>query len=342
MRGDEALVYDCAGLIVRSTVPLDQAEHVDPSTPVDVDFELAGEEDIPFARPVGDLLAECAGEDWVAYSFSRVDDHYLGRLYGVGDFEISGALDRITCRPAVGGRSEVIPIVVAGTLSAFIMAMRGTCVLHASAVEIGGQAVAFVGESGQGKTTMAAVLCAAGAALVTDDVLPLTFAKADDGRPIVHCRRSARELRIRQKASSLVELFGEEVGRRVTVDERHALAPAGTGNGPVPLTTVILPRPDREHPEVRSRRLGPGEAGMWLGRCQRIEGWCDPAQLRRQFHDIATVVETVRVYEVFVPWGPPFAPDLAERVLAACDVTDEGVDGPTTQADDEALPVSGA
>jgi hypothetical protein len=53
----------------------------------------------------------------------------------------------------------------------FASAIRGFEVFHASAVELDGRAVAFVGPSGSGKSTLALRLAAAGAGLLTDDVL---------------------------------------------------------------------------------------------------------------------------------------------------------------------------
>lgn len=52
-------------------------------------------------------------------------------------------------------------------------ALRGRELFHASAVALGDTAVAFVGSSGAGKSSIAAQLVARGASLVTDDVLAL-------------------------------------------------------------------------------------------------------------------------------------------------------------------------
>ncbi|MRR12527.1 hypothetical protein EG835_08705, partial [bacterium] len=53
----------------------------------------------------------------------------------------------------------------------FALALRGHVVLHASAVEAGGGAVAFVGESGIGKSTLARELGALGCRVLSDDLL---------------------------------------------------------------------------------------------------------------------------------------------------------------------------
>jgi hypothetical protein len=92
----------------------------------------------------------------------------------------------------------------------------------------------------------------------------------------------------------------------------------------LPLSAIILPRPDRERPLPVATRLGVADAGLALSRCTRTEGWRDPGILRRNFSQVATLAETVPVYAVDVPWGPPFAGDLAARVLGACARDDAG------------------
>jgi hypothetical protein len=241
----------------------------------------------------------------------------MGRLPNIADFFITADLRQIVCHPATAGKTELIPIVVPGTVTAFLLAMSGRCVLHASAVDLGGRALAFVGTSGQGKSTMAALFCAAGALLVTDDVLPLEF-DPPAGPPLrVLCHRAGTEIRLREKTASLADHF-DDASVRTTVDDRRAVEPVPTGLDRIPLAAIVLPRPDRELPVVASRRLGDGEASLWLSRCQRIEGWHGRDHLRQQFVDTGQIVSLVPVYEVQVPWGPPFASDLAQSLLAAC------------------------
>ena len=330
--GAEVGTYECSGLRMASEIPLsaplvaDVVEDADEAT-VDVTLVLGEPTDPPFERPSEDVVAELAVDGYLWYTFCRVDGGYAGRMPGIADFVIDSDLRRVVCHPAVTGRSQVIPIVVPGTVTAFLLSVAGRFVLHASAVELGGRSLAFVGPSGQGKSTMAAMFCASGAALVTDDVLPLEFGNGDATAGAatagavagdVRCIRSGREIRLREKAASLADRFGAEALVRVTADERHAVAPITTALDRPPLCAVVLPRPDREHQEVRARTLGAGEACFELGRCERIEGWRGRDHFRRQFIDVGRVAASVPVFEVSVPWGPPFAEDLPERVLEAC------------------------
>jgi hypothetical protein len=316
---NEVAVYECSGLRISSPFPLPAPVliGVRPDA-VDVAIEMGESTSPPYERPSTDVVAELLIEGRPRYSICRVDDDYVCRIAGVGDFSIDADFRHVRCHPTIGGWSDVIPIVITGTITAFILAMGGQFVLHGSAVELDGKALAFVGESGQGKSTMAALFCAFGASLVTDDVLPLEFEVIDGGGNAVRCLRSGNEIRLREKSASITDRFDKNVSVRITADERLAVQPSATAIDRIPLIAVLLPRPDREHSTASARALPPGEASYWLSRCQRIEGWQDREHLRSQFLDVGRVVASIPTYEVFVPWGPPFADDLPEQVLAAC------------------------
>lgn len=65
-----------------------------------------------------------------------------------------------------------------GTILAILLYQREFLVLHGSVIEIDGSAVIFLGNSGDGKSTTAAALHAAGFKLVNDDVAPITLGEA--------------------------------------------------------------------------------------------------------------------------------------------------------------------
>ena len=319
-RAVEAHFYEWSGLRISSEIPLAAPRVIGAdSSEVDVAIMLGESRTPPFERPSGDVVAELVVDGFPRYTICRVGDDYVCRIVSVGDFVIDADLRRVVCHPTDDGRRDVLPIIIAGTVTAFILAMGGWYVLHGSAVEVGGRALAFVGSSGQGKSTMAAMFCAAGAPLVTDDILPLEFETSPaTAVEAVRCLRSGSEIRLREKSASLAERFASDTRVRITADDRHAVESASSEHDRIPLGAIILPRPDREQSEVSARVVPPGEAAYWLSRCQRIEGWQGRDELRKQFNDAVRVVEAVPVFEVMVPWGPPFAADLPQRIQECC------------------------
>jgi len=117
-------------------------------------------------------------------------------------------------------------------------ALQGLEMLHASAVGIGGQAVAFTAASGTGKSSLAAHLIATGATFLTDDVLALEHAQlgvlAHPGP--ARAGVSSRELR------SMTPAGRNRLGRRVgSTDKPHFEPPPA----PVALPLAILYRLNR-------------------------------------------------------------------------------------------------
>ncbi|MHB1582438.1 MAG: hypothetical protein ACYC0E_01625 [Acidimicrobiales bacterium] len=301
-------VYWCAGLRILVDLPL-AARRVDAAP--DVVVTEGPPRTIPWERPTADVIAERVVNGVPSYTFARRPNGSVARFYGLADFEIDPTNRRIVYHRDPATDPEFVAILLAGSMAAYLLSAAGRLVLHASAVEVDRAAVAFVGWSGQGKTTLATLLCAEGCRLVTDDVLPVDV--TSDG---VSCIPGGLELRVREKSEELAERFSAQgAERRWTVDQRRAVAPAATSAERLPLRAVAIPWPDRESDRVRARRLDPGEATFTLARYQRIEGWTAADDLRAQFLHVSALASAVPVVEVHVPWGPPFAAGLGAEVL---------------------------
>lgn len=307
MSGSATPVYAHGGLRIRSEVELHLPFALDGRW--DVDVRRGRHLDECHGPPPGEVIAEyqMGGTSW--YTATDTGSGYRLRFEGAGEFEISADLSTVEVRALRAGPEGLLPILLAGTVSAFLLALRGHTALHASAVAIDGTAVAFVGQSGRGKSTLAALLCVHGAALVTDDVLTI------DTEVPVRCTGGATELRLRAPAAALVPTHAEVRTRR-TADERVAYAPSAAPPVPLPLGAIVVPAPSRSDPELVVARLDPSSALFTLLSFPRVYGWRRPDVLERDFGALSHLVNHVPVYVVTVPWGPPFDPAVA-RSLAA-------------------------
>jgi hypothetical protein len=101
---------------------------------------------------------------------------------GVGAFELRKGWEMIVDADR-GAEPELVRLFILGAAMGLLLHQRGLTVLHASVVAIGGQATAFVGEKGWGKSTLSAALVAQGYELVSDDIAAIELL---DGEPIVH------------------------------------------------------------------------------------------------------------------------------------------------------------
>jgi hypothetical protein len=187
--------------------------------------------------------------------------------------------------------------------------LRGMDILHASAVALGGRAVAFLGSSGAGKTTLAGRILACGARLVTDDVLALDLAgtsvRAHRGGAVA--RIDPRELRAmtadERRVLGRVQAHGEKW---------HVTPPLAAARLPLGLTYHLDRPSDVNGVEITAVR--PYDPALLLGSAF-LPYLADPERLRRQFEVGAAVASSTPLYQVRV--GPEASSaEVADAVLA--------------------------
>ena len=178
------------------------------------------------------------------------DSGYQLRFHDCGQFMISADLAEVQVWPDPAGSNRAAPDPHGRHRERLSVGLRGNTVLHASAVAIDGKALAFVGQSGRGKSTLAALMCLDGAQLVTDDVLTVA------GDETVICRGGASELRLRQAAADLARSH-PDAATRTTADDRLALSADQPSLDPLPLACIVIPAPDRTATAVEVRTSYP-------------------------------------------------------------------------------------
>jgi hypothetical protein len=304
--------YAVHGYLVASDIALATAKGNTDATP-DLVLCRGGSRPVPRAVCEGHELARLEDErQQVYYSMTRRAGQLRLRFGGTCEFDADACLTNVTHHVDPGADEGLVAVLASGTLLAVRLVLDGKLALHASAVGVNGRAVAFVGASGMGKSTLAALLCTAGGLLLTDDVLHVS----DPGSSPVAWPGSA-ECRLRHRATSITEFYGGIARVRETADGRTAVAPHMSATDPLPLAACVVPLPCREARRVEVRRLPPLEALLRLVRFPRLVGWFEPLSTARQFQLLADLVETVPVLEARVPWGPPFSTDVAVDVIDA-------------------------
>jgi hypothetical protein len=111
-------------------------------------------------------------DSWYRYASLRDGSTYV-RWDTVGEFLVSGDGRRITCRQVNGSSSESFQVYLLGQALSFALVKQRFEPLHATAVVVGDEAVAFLGHNAFGKSTLAACFLEAGDRLLSDDLLIL-------------------------------------------------------------------------------------------------------------------------------------------------------------------------
>jgi hypothetical protein len=140
-------------------------------------------------------LLSCRTVGWVGGEWRTVESWsappgILLKVAGGSDFYLSPDGQEIVRVNAAGSDSQEITgldrEILLGPALVLALALRGAWCLHASAVMFRENTVAFLGESGRGKSTLAAYLSQnAGWRLVADDILPVEM-DANEAKLLPH------------------------------------------------------------------------------------------------------------------------------------------------------------
>src|SRR2546429_8443160 len=95
---------------------------------------------------------------------------------GTGTF-LAQKGSEIVIDPLPDAAPDVLRLFTLGAVLAGVLHQRGLLLLHASAVEVGGSALAFIGEKGWGKSTIAALMQGRGHRPIADDIVALKVDK---------------------------------------------------------------------------------------------------------------------------------------------------------------------
>lgn len=161
--------YGAYGLGIDAALPLPELVARDEASNRDVVVRL-GRVGYPLPKVLPDEV----------YSRATADEVLLV-WKDAGAFLVRGGRE-IVVDPLPGVEERVLRLCILGPALGVLLRQRGRVVLHASAIDVAGGAVAFLGEAGWGKSTMAAALHSQGHRVVTDDVTAL---QVDKDYPVV-------------------------------------------------------------------------------------------------------------------------------------------------------------
>lgn len=303
------LVYKIYGLRIRSEIPLGVPSG---ETDASVDLTIAlTESSVEFGEiPDGETLASFDLPNGRGYVFKRGEGGSCLRFHGECEFRFNEDLSRCDVRLEKGRPVEIAGWLLKASVPALLLGLRGEPMLHASAIEVDGKAVAVAGESGMGKSTVAAVFCAAGRRLVSDDLLRLDF-----GDSVVTCFPGGAELRLRDSGQGPSALFDE--GRLSVAVDGRVIARCEPVRELLPLAAVLVPKPEPDASAVRARCLSKAEAGYCLNKWPRVAGWEKEEPRQAHFKHVAELVRRVPVVEIEMPAGPPFQEGMPDEILRA-------------------------
>jgi hypothetical protein len=280
-------LYSTYGLIIRSPIALPELNATNGKPDVVIRFGRLAQGGPWGNRESGELQVRGA-------------DIYL-MWDDIGYFLIRGGRE-IIIEPLSDIQEHVLRLFVLGTTLAMLLCQRGLTVFHASAVSMGGHAVAFAGIKGAGKSTFAAALHAVGHNMIADDILAIDMSS---GHPMV--LPGFPHLKLWPDSVSLLGQDPDRLPRlRPEVDKRSYPLTQRFTNNPLPLRhfCIISPATTLElEPYEPSEALGalmPHWYGARFGMKQ-----LRALSLPMFFHQCVDIARAAKVYRLGRPQSKP-------------------------------------
>ena len=306
--------YCAYGVAIRSELPLPLTEMRGPTEPALFELEICGsDEPLSGAIPEGVKLQRnpLSGFDFGQFpdgsSYVRWDD--------VGEVLISKNGRSIACRPFRQTASESFHVYLLGQALSFALVKSGFEPLHATAVEVEDRAVAFLGDCGFGKSTLAAAFLQAGHRLLTDDLL---LARTTT-RGILAYPGPARIKLFPQIAckflgagSSGVPMNPDTQKLIIPLDDNWVSAAAA----PLAAIYVLAPPDEVAGRDIRIVSISQREAFVMLLGSAFNCVISDPDRLRRQFEATQALANATIVRKLCYPRSLESLPLVREAILA--------------------------
>lgn len=271
-------IYLAYGLRLQSSLVLPELVESDGAIDVTIRFGT-----IDWRPPAGDHSdGYVCGDEGEAFIY--VDE--------VGAFAIRNGCE-ILIDPEHGATEDYVRVFLLGGALGLLLHQRGMLVLHSSAVAINGGAVAFLGNSGEGKSTTAAAMHARGHAMLADDMVALDMHDAVPQMPSGFPR-----LKVWPEVATTLQLNSDELHEFNSEDERRDWRSRSDYSAqPLPLRCIYLLEEDEAGAEPSIERMDAQDAFATLVQFSYAVGLLgDSASTPSHFKQCVQLAANVPIY----------------------------------------------
>jgi len=193
----------------------------------------------------------------LSFAFYRTRDGYLLRFAELADFQVSADGRHVTGVPAPGAPLATVEHLYLNQVLPLILSRSGKLVLHGSSVDVGACAIAFLADTGHGKSTLAAAFAIDGCPFLTDDGVLLDPVGAGytviPSHPSIRLWEDSQDALLPHDALTAPPVLYTEKCRYVAGSE------LSHRDRPQPLGAVYVLGPG-DVANIEMRRLEPGQA----------------------------------------------------------------------------------
>jgi len=321
--------YTVYGLRIESDRPLLGVINLTNDSPVDVRIEFND----PGERPEVDLAgarltyqSQYRDENdnpGLMFWDSTTEPGYARFLYADGsEFVIDDGGNRVRVYWPTSTTTANTTSYLVGPILGYVLRLRGEVVLHASAVVIDNGAVAFVGPSHSGKSTLTAAFAHAGYPAFSDDQVAV-----GDQAGVLIAQPGYPRLRLWPASASVIQTPHEHLPQ-IAPEEDKRFLDLTTGryrfhSDPLPLRAIYIlgARSTEESPKTGIEPLGEKKALLQLLANTYVNYLLRPEQRRIEFEALAHIVRKIPVRTLTSPGNLSELPEFCATILADLEET---------------------
>ena len=239
-----------------------------------------------------------------------------GAVFTIPDVARYAVLEgrRIIVDPADGADPRNVRLYLLGSAMGLLLHQRGVLPLHANAVEIGGQAFAFMGPSGAGKSTLAAWFHDQGFQVIADDVCAIHF----DGLSHPWVSQGLPRLRLWKSALDATGRGDEQFQRSYAGDDQWdkfdvPLLQPDKVSDLLPLAAIYLLHEGEKF--VIESIEGVAAADALFANTYRGQYIDGAQQARKHWESSLKLIAATPIFSVSRPWGFSNFDEQASRII---------------------------
>jgi hypothetical protein len=312
MKSENSYRYSVYGITLRSEVPLSLPEV---ETPGLLEIELYHGKPEQFSEAAEGATLRPNRTAWYRHAHLQDGSTFL-RWENIAEFLISADGLRVAFCWIGSVSWEAFQVYLLGPALSFALVKRAYEPLHATSVVVEGKAVVFLGNSGFGKSSLAACFLLGGHPLLTDDLLMLKEnPRGYTAYPGPSRIKLFPDMALRHLGEGVTgPPMNLETEKRVIVLDQHRLCLT-----PVPLGAIyaLAPPGDTDcNQQIRIDKLSPREAFVTVVANTFNYLTVDPDRLHRQFHETSRLAAVMPVKKLIYPRRQEALPLVREAILA--------------------------
>jgi len=259
----------------------------------------------------------------VSLSAGRNDSNYWLRFPDLADFQINVTNKQVTCFCPPGFPAESIRHLLLDQVLPRYFCHLGCHVLHSACVSLGDYAIGFTGESGWGKSTIAAFLNQQGHNLLTDDCLMIKHEKNH-----ISCLASYRGMRLFDDSLSFLDNPGHTSSVAHYVSKKRLIMTEAGKQAPLPLRALFIlndPRLSTGGDAIEITPITGATAAIELVKCIFALDIKDTQKMGYQLQQLAKIGghPSMAIYQLHYPRKQHLLPAVVAAIKGAIG----GIDG---------------